>query len=175
MPMTGLPTLEEPFALVAGDDTVEDCLLRSCVVQVVVDDVIAERSTRDRSRLERGYRFAERPGEPLGVRLVGVALERRRRLEALLDPVQPGRNQCGERQVRVDVTAGNPRLDAQRRPVADDAKSAGTVVVAPGERRRRPGPRREALVRVHVRRKEHCELRGTGDPPGEELLEDLRL
>src|SRR5205807_8749835 len=101
--------------------------------------------------------------------------ERRRQLEPLLDAVEPRRDQRRERQVRVDVTARNPGLDPRRGPVADDAETAGAVVVAPGQRRRRPRSGRVALVRVDRRREEERELTRAGDPAGEKLLEDMRL
>src|SRR5438105_8492897 len=158
MPMTGLATLVQPLAFVARDDLVEQTLLRTRVVEVVVDDVVAERRAGHRSLLERVGRLTERRGKALRVRLVRVALERRRQLEPLLDAVEPRRDQRRERQVRVDVTARNPGLDPRRGPVADDAETAGAVVVAPGQRRRRPRSGRVALVRVDRRREEEREL-----------------
>jgi hypothetical protein len=50
---TRLAALEESLALVAGDDRVEQPLLGARVVEVVVDDVVAERCPRHRARLER--------------------------------------------------------------------------------------------------------------------------
>src|SRR3954452_12583301 len=123
-----LPTLEQSLALVAGDDAVEELLLGARVVEVVVDDVVAERRPRDLALLERGDRLAQRRREALRVGHVGVPLERRRRIEHLLDPVQARREQRREREVRVDVAAGNACLDAQRRPAADDPEAAGAVV-----------------------------------------------
>src|SRR3954464_14498196 len=168
-------TLEQPLALVAGDDLVEQPLLRARVVEVVVDDVVAERAPRERSLLERRDRLAQRRREPLRVRLVGVALERRRRLEPLLDPVDPGGEQRREREVRVDVAARDARLDAQRRAVAHDAEAARPVVLPPRERRRRPGAGGEALVRVDRRREEHGQLARTRDLPGEVAAEGVAL
>src|ERR1044072_2284517 len=37
IPITGLPTLEEPLPLVGRDHAVEELLLRACVVEVMVD------------------------------------------------------------------------------------------------------------------------------------------
>src|SRR6185295_13523906 len=125
--------------------------------------------------LERIDRFAERVGEALGVGLVGVALERRRQLELVLDSVKAGSEHRGERKVGVYVPARDSRLGAQPVAVADDAEAAGAVVVPPGQGRRRPAPGRVALVGVHVRRKEEGELAEAGDLPGEELLEDRGL
>src|SRR5256885_8704553 len=97
MPMTGLATLVQPLAFVARDDLVEQALLRTRVVEVMVDDVFAERRAGHRSLLERVGRLAERRGKALRVRLVGIALERRRHLEPLLDAVEPRRDQRRER------------------------------------------------------------------------------
>src|SRR5579862_1163738 len=110
MPTSGLATFEEPLALPRGDDAVEQALLRAAVVQIVIDDVVAERRTRDRTGLERRDRVAERGRETFGVRLVRVPLERRRQLQSLLDPVQAGGDQGREREIRVDVAAGDTRL-----------------------------------------------------------------
>src|SRR5687767_4371730 len=106
IPMTGrtatsLPALEEPLALVAGDDLVEEALLGARVVQVVVDDVVAERRARHRPLLERRDRLAQGVREALGVRLVRIPFERGRQLELVLDPVEPGREERGEAQVGV--------------------------------------------------------------------------
>ncbi len=110
--------------------------------------------------------------EPLGVRLVGVALQRRRRLQPLLDPVEAGRDHRRERQVGIDVAAGDPRLDAPRLAVADDPVAARPVVVAPRERGRRPASRRVALVRVDRRREEDRQLLRARDLAREPLAEE---
>src|ERR687891_648882 len=175
IPMRGLATLEHPLALVAGHDLVEEALLGTSVVEVVLDDVVPERSSRHRPALERVDRLAQRVGEALGVRLVGVAFEGRWQLELVLDPVEAGCEQGREAQVRVDVAAGDARLRAEPLPVADDAEAAGPVVVPPGERRRRPASGREALVRVDRRRGENRQLLEARDLPREVLLEDVGL
>ena len=54
-----LSALVEPLPLVAGDGLVEEALLRARVVQVVVDDVVAERGARHRALLERGDSLTE--------------------------------------------------------------------------------------------------------------------
>src|SRR5579862_6028022 len=137
MPTTGLATLEHPLPLVRRDDLVEEALLGARVVQVVVDDLVAEERARDRSLLERRGRVAQRVREALDVRFIRVALERGPELEPLLDSVEPGGEQRREREVRVRVGAGDPRLRAQRRAVPDDAETARAIVVAPCERGRR--------------------------------------
>src|SRR5215218_3691576 len=76
-PITGrLATLEHPLALVAGHRFVEEPLLGARVVEVVVDDVVPERGAGHHPAVEGGYCLAEGVGEALGVRLVGVPLQR---------------------------------------------------------------------------------------------------
>src|SRR5262249_27692897 len=72
-------------------------------------------------------------------------------------------------EVGVDVRAGNPRLGPLRRSVPDDAEPASAVVVPPRERRRRPAPGDEALVRVDRRREEDRQLARTRDLTRQEL------
>src|SRR6188472_3971002 len=157
-----------------GDVPIEEPLLGARIVEVVVDDLVAERGPGDRPLLERGDRVSHRAREPLGTRLVGVSLERGREPELVLDPVEARRDHRCEREIRVDVAARDPRLDAEPLPVSDDAKAARSVVVPPGERRRRPASRRVALVRVDRRREEDRELLRAGDLPGEEPAEHRR-
>src|SRR3954447_6557078 len=88
-PTMGLATLEHPLALVVRHDLVEECLFCARVREVVVDDLVAEEPPRDAALLEPLDRLAQRVREPLRVGLVRIALERRRQLELLLDPVQP--------------------------------------------------------------------------------------
>ena len=154
---------------------VEQLLLGARVVEVVVDHLVAERRARHRAALERRDRLAQRVREAVGVGLVGVALERRRQLELLLDPVQAGRDDRREREIGIRVGAGDPRLRPQRRAVPDDPEAAGPVVAPPGERRRRPRAGRVALVRVHVRRQEDRELLQAGDLPRQPAVELGRL
>ena len=156
---SGSAALEVPHALPVRHVLVEERLLGARVVQVVVDDLVAERLARDRprtrarviaSRSVDGNRFASDsyafPSSAGG----GSSSD--------LDPVQAGRDDRREGEVRVDVAARDPRLDALRRAVADDAEAARAVVPPPRERRRRPAPGRVALVRVDRRREEDGEL-----------------
>src|SRR5205814_8078772 len=85
MPTTGLATLEHPLPLVAGHGLVEQLLLGACVVQIVVDDLVAEQRARNRALLEAHDRLAQRVRKALRVRYVRVALERRPELELVLD------------------------------------------------------------------------------------------
>src|SRR3954471_12538199 len=101
MPTRGLATLEHPLALIGRHDRVEEPLLGASVVQVVIDDLVAEQMARERPVLEPVDRVAERMREALDVGLVRVALERGPELEARLDPVEPRGEQRGECEVRV--------------------------------------------------------------------------
>src|SRR6476661_4869809 len=94
MPTTGLPTLVHPLALVVRHDGVEQPLLRTRVVQVMVDRLVAEQRACDRPAFKLLDRLAQSVREPLDVGLVRVALERGPKLELLLDPVQARGKQC---------------------------------------------------------------------------------
>src|SRR3989440_5134479 len=87
IPTTGLATLEHPLPLVARHGLVEQLLLGARVVEVMVDDLVAEQRARDRALLEARDRLAQRVRETLRVGDVRVALERRAELELVLDPV----------------------------------------------------------------------------------------
>src|SRR5581483_2416431 len=154
MPTTGLPTCEHPLPLVAGDRLVEELLLGARVVEVVVDDLVAEDLARDGALLQSRDGLPQRVREPLGVRDVRIALERRPERQLVLDAVQTRAEQRGEHEIRVRVRARNACLCAERGAVPDDAEPACAVVVAPRERRRRPAAGGEALVGVDRRRDE---------------------
>src|SRR2546421_2000544 len=64
---SSLPTLEEPFAFVRRDDLVENRLLRACVVQVVVDHVLAECRPRHLAVVQLGDGVAQRMWKALHV------------------------------------------------------------------------------------------------------------
>src|SRR5579862_8819068 len=138
MPMTGLATFEHPLPFVARHRLVEQLLFRARVVQIVVDDVVAEEPARDRAVLETLDRVTQCVREALDVGLVCVALECRPELEPLLDPVETGREQRSKCEVWIRVRSRDARLGPQRRAVADDAVAAGPVVIRPRECRRRP-------------------------------------
>src|SRR4029077_11066791 len=141
----------------------------------VVDHLVAEQRSRDRPALEPRDRLAQRRREALDVGLVGIALERRPSLETLLDAVEAGGEQRAEGEIRIRVSTRNPRLCAERLAVTDDAETARAVVVAPGERRRCPAARGEALVRVDRRREEDRKLGRERDLAREVVLEGVRL
>src|SRR5207248_9491469 len=77
IPTTGLATLEHPLPLVARHRLVEQLLLGACVVQVMVDDLVAEHRARDRALLEACDRLAQRMWETFRVGGVRIPLERR--------------------------------------------------------------------------------------------------
>src|SRR5436309_14792143 len=106
MPTIGLATLEHPLSFVARDRLVEQPLLGARVVQVVVDDLVAEQRACNRPALERCDRVAKRMWEARDVGLVGVALERRPELEPLLDPPATRAEQRGEGEIRIRVGPG---------------------------------------------------------------------
>src|SRR5262245_59890676 len=135
---TGSGALEVALSFPVGDVAIEEPLLGTRVVEVVVDDLVAERGARHRAMLQRGDRVAHRAREPVRLRLVGVPLERGSEPQLVLDAVEPRGDDRREGEIRVDVAAGDPGLDAQRLAVADDPEAARAVVVAPRERRRRP-------------------------------------
>src|SRR4029453_7383129 len=127
------------------------------------DAVVSEGGPRHRSVLQGVDRLAQGVGEALRVRLVGVALEGRRKLELVLDPMETGGEDGRGGEVGIDVSARDPRLGAEPVAVADDAKAARAVVVSPRERRRRPASGRVALVRVDGRGEEDGQLLEAGD------------
>src|SRR2546430_14764129 len=172
---TSSAPLEEAFALVVRHHLVEERLLRARVVEVVVDDVVAEGRPGRPPLLEACDRIAQRVRKTLHVRLVGIALELRRQSELLFDALQAGCKKGREAQVRVGVGARDARLGAQVLAVADDAKTAGTVVVSPRQRGRRPASRSKALVGVDVGGEEDRKLRRVGDVAREVVLENLGL
>src|SRR2546421_11167062 len=70
-------TLEHPLPLVARHRLVEQLLLGACVVQVMVDDLVAEHRARNRALLEACDRLAQRMWETFRVGGVRIPLERR--------------------------------------------------------------------------------------------------
>src|SRR6266699_5186373 len=167
--------LEQPLALVAGDDPVELRLLGAGVVEVMVHHVVAESLARHLALLELADGVAQGMRESLHVRLVRVAFELRRHFELLFDSMQAGRQERGAREVRVDVGARAARLGTRALAVADDPEAAGAVVVSPGERRRRPRPGGVRLAGIDVGREEDRELGGVRDVAREVIAESLRL
>ncbi len=129
---------------------------------VVVDDFVAEGLARHRAGVEQVGRLGERGRHPRPRR------PRRRcprrpaaSVELLLDAAQAGGDEGRDREVGIDVAAGDPALEAKRRAVADDAKRAGAVVEAPQQRGRREGAGDEALVAVDVRREQERRARAS--------------
>jgi hypothetical protein len=142
----------------------------------VVHDLVAERAAGDGAGGEQVASVAQRRRQARLVgRQVGVALVGWLELEALLDAVQPGRDQRRKRQVRVQVTPAGAVLEAQRVAVAHDAQRTGAVVVSPGHGGGGERALDIALVGVHVRRQQQGQLAQAGELAGEEGLERCRL
>src|SRR3954471_6009097 len=105
--MRGLPSepLETTDPLPIGDRRIEGLELDARVVQVVLDDRVAEGLLRHGRVGEQLGGVAEVRWNAWGIGAVGVALEDRLELELVLDAVQPARDERGDRQVLVDVAA----------------------------------------------------------------------
>src|SRR6478735_3131262 len=111
---TGSGALEVALSFPVGDVPIEQPLLGARVVEVVVDDLVAERGAGDGALFQRVDRVEHRAREAVGARLVRVSLECGREPQLVLDPVEPGRDDRREREIRIDVASGDPRLHAQR-------------------------------------------------------------
>src|SRR3954447_19390183 len=118
--MTGRSSeaLEATDQLPVGDGGVVRVHLDLRRVQVVLDDVLAERGPGQLAAREGrgGFRQRGRHRAPVGV--VGVADEGLFQLQLVLDAVETGGDQRGDGEVRVDVPARHAVLDAQRLAVA---------------------------------------------------------
>src|SRR5215218_7871189 len=169
--------ISQPFeaadALPVGDGCIVGGQLHVGHVEVVGDDVGAQRLAGDRALGEEAAGLAQRARHVLDVgRGVGVALADRWELDLLIDAVQARGDEPGERQVGVDVTARQTALEAPPRPVADDAEGAGAVVVAPSDGGRRERSRGKALIGVDVGREQQRQLPQPGDRAGQESVEE---
>src|SRR5258705_2663939 len=99
-----LDSLEQADQLPVGDGLVVRLLLEAPVLEVVLDDLRAERLARGLRPLELAERVAQRLrhlGQPRV--LVGIALEHRWRRQLLGDPAQPRRDGGREGQLGVGV------------------------------------------------------------------------
>ena len=65
MPTTGLATLVQPLPLPRRDDPVEERLLGARIVEVVIDDVVAERNSGHPAMIESRYGLAQRRREAI--------------------------------------------------------------------------------------------------------------
>src|SRR6188474_3378283 len=100
---TGSDALEIALAFPVADVPIEEPLLGARVVEVVVDDLVAEGLSGDRAALERVDRVPHRAREAVGTRLVRVPLERGGQAQLPFDPVDAGRDHRREGEVGVDV------------------------------------------------------------------------
>src|SRR5260370_42023806 len=83
---------------------------------------------------------------------VEIALERRRRLDVMLDSVESCREGRGEGEIRIRIRSWSAAFNAQGLSMSDDAKACGTIGVAPLDSRRRERSRHVAFVRRRIRR-----------------------
>src|SRR5215470_277602 len=168
-----LDPFKEPHELPVGDGLVEGLLLEPAVVEVVLDDSLAEGLARQLRALQLVERLAQRLGHlaELGV-LVGVAVVEPGRLEPLVDPVKAGRDRRGEGEIRVGVGARDAVFHTETRPLPAEAEPAGTVVPACRDARGRERARLVALVGVDRRRVEVGELARHRHLPRQPLLEE---
>src|SRR5918994_4406646 len=144
-------TLEVPVAFPVGNGGLEGFDLDSRHVQVVFDDLHAERTAGRLALCEELLRLAQVRRYVRLVRLVGVAFELLFQGEFILYTVQTGGDHGCDRQVRVHVPARQAVLHAQGAAVADDAQATGAVVLAPGDCSRGEGTLRVTLIGVYVR------------------------
>src|SRR5918995_5352441 len=167
-------TLEVPVAFPVGNGGLEGFDLDARHVQVVLDDLHAERTAGRLALCEELLRLAQVRRYVRLVRLVGVADELLFEGELVLYSVQAGGDHGCDRQVRVHVPARQAVLHAQGAAVADDAQATSAVVLAPGDRRRGEGTLRVTLVGVYVRGEKEREFAQGGELASEEVVEGVR-
>ena len=88
----------------------------------------------------------------------------------MLEAVQARGDQARHCEIRVDVAAGHPVLEPERRAVAHDPEGARAVVRTPRDRGRCKRLGLVALVRVDVRREQQREVALAGELAREEVL-----
>src|SRR5579871_90797 len=118
--------------------------------------VLDERITKQRSGGHRAQqlvgRIAQRPGQaPLGAHfpLVGASLNRRIRLDLMLDTPEAGANRGRERDIGIDVGCRDTIFHALTgRTPGDDPQCRGPILDSPRGGGRRPMPRDEPRVAV---------------------------
>lgn len=95
------------------------------------------------------------PGKLREVLVVGVALERRGRFQAVLDAVQGGAQDRGHHQIGVHVAARDTMLDPPGRVGRGrDADRGGAVFVGPADAGRRMGVGDQSVITVFMRRED---------------------
>src|SRR5207237_7075683 len=111
---------------------VEFSLLGAEEVQVVLDDVFAERLARPLALREGVNRFVEGVRNVRQIaRSVHVAFECWRRFDAMLDAIEACGDRRSECKIWIRIRPRRPAFDAQRLAMTDDAESRGAVVDAP--------------------------------------------
>ena len=93
-----------------------------------------------------------------------IDLDRLRRLEPALEPVEPGRDQPADREVGIAARVGRLQLDVRRRLLhpGEDRRHADrrlAVVVSPARERAGPVLGDDAVVRVEARRRQAAQRR----------------
>src|SRR6478735_12272834 len=145
-----------PFPV--GHCAVERSQLDARIVQIMLDDIVAEGLMRHLGLAEQRRRFRQGGRQPFRPAGIGVALQRFRQFQLPLDAVQPARDQRRNAEVLVDVTAGRTAFHPHAVPVPYDAQRAGAVVHPPRDRRRGEAALDKTLVGVDVRRIEQRQL-----------------
>src|SRR5580693_2860911 len=106
MPTTGRASsepLKTTHPLPIGDGGVECGKLNPRVVQVMLDDVVAECLASDPRRREQVSGLGQRGRQPLPTAVISVAGQRLWQLQFLLDAVQASGDQGRHREILVDV------------------------------------------------------------------------
>jgi len=140
-----LESLKSAHPLPVGHRGVERRQLDAGVVEVVLDDAVAERLAGHRRSLEElgslGQRFVGSRSAPL---IYALPRARLGSSSALSMPYQPPGDQCRDGQVLVDVAAGRATLHPHRMP-CPTTRSAQVGCQPPGDRRRREAPSTKRL------------------------------
>src|ERR671911_2823212 len=163
--------LEVPVAFPVGNGGLEGFDLDARHVEVVFDDLHAERAAGCLALRKELLRLAQVRRDVRLVCLVGVTDELLLQGQFVFHTVQTSGDHSRDCQVRVHVPTRQTVLDPERTTVPDDTHRAGAVVLAPGYGRRGEGALRVTLVRVYVRGEEQRELAQAGELARQEVLE----
>src|SRR6185312_10498819 len=155
-------------------------------LDVSVEHVLAERTQhelglrRDLDRLAERLRKLLDPETAalLGRQVVEVLLHRLGELVALLDALEAGLEERGERQVRVASGVRAAQLHPRRlllaRVVQGHAHEGAAIAPRPGEVHRRLEARHQALVAVHPLGEDRADLARVAQLAGDERLAGVR-
>src|SRR5438552_11520235 len=141
--LLALNSLEQSQQFPVGDGLVEGLLLEAAVMEVMLDDSLAQGLARQLRPLELGECLPQRLGHLAELRvLVGIAVVKLGRLELLVDAVETRGDGRGEGQVRVGVGSRAAGFHAEAVPLSAEAEATGAVVPA----RRATGAREGARL-----------------------------